>query len=38
MKEIELDEIDTDSVRNDYEAVREEINILRGLKHPFIVK
>jgi hypothetical protein len=38
VKEIELDEEDTDSVRNDYEGVREEINILRALNHRYIVK
>ena len=38
VKEIELDKNDSDSVRSDYEAVREEINILRTLDHSHIVK
>ncbi|CAF3844301.1 unnamed protein product [Adineta steineri] len=38
VKEIELDDDDTDRLRNDYESVREEINILRALTHPYIVK
>ena len=38
VKEIELDKSDSDSVRSDYEAVREEINILRTLDHSHIVK
>jgi hypothetical protein len=38
VKEIELDEGDSDRVRDDYESVREEIYILRALTHPYIVK
>jgi hypothetical protein len=38
VKEIELDEGDSERVRDDYESVREEINILRALTHPYIVK
>jgi len=38
VKEIELDENDTERVRNDYESVREEINILRALNHPYVVR
>ncbi|CAF4116345.1 unnamed protein product, partial [Rotaria sp. Silwood1] len=30
VKEIELDEGDSERVRNDYESVREEIHILRA--------
>jgi len=38
VKEIELDEGDSEHVRDDYESVREEIYILRTLNHPNIVK
>ncbi|CAF1487765.1 unnamed protein product, partial [Didymodactylos carnosus] len=38
VKEIELDESNSERVREDYESVREEVNILRGLDHPYIVK
>ncbi|CAF4959068.1 unnamed protein product, partial [Rotaria sp. Silwood1] len=38
VKEIELDEGDSERVRNDYESVREEIHILRALNHPYVVK
>ncbi|CAF1465187.1 unnamed protein product [Adineta ricciae] len=38
VKEIELDEGDSERVRDDYASVREEINILRALNHPCIVK
>ncbi|CAF1238016.1 unnamed protein product [Didymodactylos carnosus] len=38
VKEIELDEGESVRVREDYEAVREEVNILRALDHPYIVK
>lgn len=38
MKEIELDEGDSERVRDDYESVREEIHILRALDHQYVVK
>ncbi|UJR26945.1 hypothetical protein I4U23_008253 [Adineta vaga] len=38
VKEIELDEDDSERVRNDYQSVREEIHILQALNHPYIVK
>ncbi|CAF3336885.1 unnamed protein product [Rotaria socialis] len=38
VKEIELDEGDSERVRNDYESVREEVHILRALTHPYVVK
>lgn len=38
VKEIELDENDSERVRDDYESVREEVNILRALDHSYIVK
>ena len=38
MKEIELDEGDSERVRDDYECVREEIHILRALDHQYVVK
>lgn len=39
VKEIELDqESDSQSVRDDYQSVKEEVHILRALNHPNIVK
>ncbi|CAF1461389.1 unnamed protein product [Adineta ricciae] len=38
VKEIELDEGDSERVRDDYASVREEVNILRALNHSCIVK
>lgn len=38
VKEIELDEDESDRARDDYESVRQEVNILRALNHRYIVK
>ena len=38
VKEVELDEDDSERAREDYASVREEVNILRALDHQYIVK
>lgn len=38
VKQIEMEEADPIKARKDYESVREEVNILRQLKHENIVQ
>lgn len=38
VKQIEMEEVDPIKARRDYESVREEVNILRQLKHDNIVQ
>jgi hypothetical protein len=38
VKEIEVEHDDNNMLHHNYQCVRQEINILRGLHHPYIVK